>query len=238
MASPEVSGGTTTQELFVDAWSVYRKMVDNDYLFHRGAYGTLRRILLQECQNPFTFLDVACGDAGMSVEALSGTAVSHYDGIDISEQALANSAGFLRRLACGHTLMTADFVEALPAWDKPVDVMWIGLSLHHLQSDGKLAVMREARRIIGGKGRFLIYEDASPDGEDRDGWMRRWDDQKPSWTAYSEPEWNYVTAHVHSSDFPETHSTWLALGRAAGFSDVQTRYVSPTNLFRLYDFRV
>ena len=32
-----------TQELFLAQWQVYRKMVDNDYLFHRGAYDCLHR---------------------------------------------------------------------------------------------------------------------------------------------------------------------------------------------------
>src|SRR3954454_14293667 len=76
-----IAAGATTQELFLDAWHVYRKMVDNDYLFHRDAYGCLRRIL-EEIDRPFCFLDAACGDAGMSTVALRGTRIAHYYGID------------------------------------------------------------------------------------------------------------------------------------------------------------
>jgi ubiquinone/menaquinone biosynthesis C-methylase UbiE len=223
----------STQALFVDNWLVYRKMVDNDYLFHRAAYGQLRKTLLERMQQPFTFLDVACGDASMSMESLKDTGVTHYHGIDISEQALGIARGLL---TCPHTLHCGDFASLLQNWTGEAHVVWIGLSLHHLQTDEKRKAMRAIRRIVGDHGLFLIYEDTSPDGEDRDGWLRRWNDQKPGWTAYSEAEWDYVTAHVHSSDFPETDSNWRALGISAGFARASELYASPTNLFRLYQF--
>jgi hypothetical protein len=47
--------------------------------------------------------------------------------------------------------------------------------------------MRQMRNVVGEHGIFLIYENASPDGEDRDA---RWDDQKPSWLALATEEWN------------------------------------------------
>jgi hypothetical protein len=46
------------------------------------------------------------------------------------------------------------------------------------------------RSVVGDRGFFLIYENASPDGEDRDDWLRRWDDQKPWWTALAPEEWD------------------------------------------------
>src|SRR6185436_11996010 len=89
-----------TQELFVEQWQVYRKMVDNDYLFHRGAYDCLHRYLRDEVTGPFRFLEAACGDASMSTQALLGTKVSAYHGIDISRQALEIAERNLARLPC------------------------------------------------------------------------------------------------------------------------------------------
>lgn len=227
----------STQALFIDSWQVYRKMVDNDYLFYAGAYGCLRRILHAEFPQPFSFLDVACGDASMSVKALIGTTVSHYTGLDISEQALAIAAENVKALGCTASLHACDFAGALPLWKESADLVWIGLSLHHLHTPAKLDAMRAIRSIVGDRGRLMIYEDASPDGESRDGWLARWDQQKPHWTAYTEAEWDYVTAHVHSSDFPETDQVWRQLGRDAGFNRVDELYQSPTGLFRLYSFQ-
>ena len=235
---PSFSPPGSSQSLFVDSWQVYRKMVDNDYLFHRGAYGTLGRILRERHCHPYAILDVACGDASMTAEAISGTPVAAYYGFDLSEQALRLAKTHVSKLACSCDLLCSDFPTALQTWDKPVDVVWIGLSLHHLLRPEKLEAMTAIRRILKESGLFLIYEDASPDGEDRDGWLRRWDQQKPVWTAYSEAEWDYVTAHVHGSDFPETDQSWRDLGKEAGFRRIGEHYRSPTDLFRLYSFEV
>lgn len=225
------------QDLFVAAWQVYRKMLDNNYLFHREAYGCLRTVLTDEVDAPFGFLDVACGDAVMSMSALRGTGVGRYDGMDLSAQALAIAAENVRQLTCVSALHHCDFSLALPEWKQPADVVWIGLSLHHFMAPAKLEIMRSIREVAGGSGRLLIYEDASPDGEDRDGWLARWDEQRPDWRAYSDAEWDDVNGHVHSSDFPETDSVWRRLGHEAGFSKVSELFESPTRLFRLYSFQ-
>ena len=74
--------------VFQDEWQVYRKMVDENYLFHREAYAALHDILTEESDLPFRFLDIACGDASATVGALRKTAVAHYHGIDLSTPAL------------------------------------------------------------------------------------------------------------------------------------------------------
>jgi hypothetical protein len=68
----------------------------------------------------------------------------------------------LEALACPVTLEHRDFVEALRNRPEPVDVAWIGLSLHHLRAPAKLTLMLEIRGVVGDRGLFLIYEPASP----------------------------------------------------------------------------
>jgi SAM-dependent methyltransferase len=188
-------------------------------------------------QRPFGFLDLACGDASMSAEALRGLRVSQYHGLDISAQALSLAVRNLEYLSCDTSFHRCDFSKRLERWSEPADVVWIGLSLHHFLAHDKAAVMRSIRNRLEPGGLLMIYEDASPDGESRDQWLSRWDEQKPSWTAYSEAEWLYVTDHVHSSDYPETDSMWRDLGRQSGFAHVEQLFESPTRLFRLYSFR-
>jgi hypothetical protein len=96
--------------------------------------------------------------------------------------------------------------------------------------------MCQIRSVVGDRG-LLICENASPEGEDRDAWLRRWDDQKPWWTALAPEEWDAGVAHVDANDFPETTSRWHAMGREAGFGQVRELFVAPTNLFRVYCFR-
>ncbi len=226
----------TTVELFQQDWKLYRKMVDNNFLFHREAYAALHEVLINDAARPFRFLDIACGDASASVGALRGTMIAHYHGIDFSGAALELAGKALTELNCTVKFEQRDFLEALAGVVEQVDVAWIGLSLHHLQGMEKLAFMRTIRNVLAPGGLFLIYENTSPDGEGRENWLRRWDLQKPFWTAYSEDEWNVMAAHVHAADFPETDATWHTLGREAGFASVREVFAAPTDLFRLYGF--
>jgi len=223
--------------IFESEWRTYRKMVDNNYLFHREAYACLREIVTRELARPFRFLDIACGDAFATVGALIGSSITHYCGIDLSSDALAIAAQNLARLDCVVELQRGDFEELLACWQGSVDVAWVGLSLHHLDTTRKLAAMRGIRQIVGDHGLFLAYENASPDGEDRAGWLRRNDDQARDWTAHSDDERRTMMGHVHAHDFPETSAGWHSLGRGAGFRDVKEVFIAPSDLYRMYLFR-
>ena len=234
--SDSLNAHDSTVALFQSDWTLYRKMVDNNFLFHREAYDALHRLLVEKFTGPFRFLDIACGDASASVGALQGTKAASYHGIDFSAPALELARDELRKLDCRATLEQGDFVEKLSGRSDLADVIWIGLSLHHLRNREKLAFMRDIRAALSNGGIFLTYENTSPDGEDRENWMRRWDLQKPFWTAYTEDEWNSMTGHVHAADFPETDSGWHALGRESGFAQVRELFAAPSDLFRLYCF--
>jgi SAM-dependent methyltransferase len=225
-----------TQQIFQRDWQIYRKMIDNNYLFHREAYSCLHHVLASEIDHPFSFLDIACGDASASISALRGTTVAHYEGIDLSRAALDMADALLPELGCPYVLNEGDFAELLPERRDPVDVVWIGLSLHHFQTPEKLRLMQAVRVFLGEGGRFLIYENSSPDGEDREGWMRRLEAQRPFWNAYDDAEWQVVWGHISRADYPETPSTWAMLGRGAGFDRVRELFVAPSDLIRLYSF--
>jgi SAM-dependent methyltransferase len=222
--------------LFQQEWQVYRKMVEENYLFHREAYACLRAVLAEKAVRAFRFLDIACGDCRSTVAALRGLPVAQYAGIDLSRQALDLAAPALRRLDCPATLVEGDFTAILPAWREPVDVAWIGLSLHHCQEAGKREVMCAVRALLAPAGFLLIYENTSPDGESREAWLDRYRLQRPAWSAYSNAEWDAMWQHVKTFDYPETVSTWHRLATEAGFGIVDEAYVAPSNLFRMFRF--
>ena len=235
-AAPRRQMARAKTMVFRQDWDNYRRIVRNNYLFHREAYATLRKVLEEEVQGPFRFLDIACGDASATVPALAGTAVTHYRGIDLSEPGLALAAKRLRKLNCPYELEAGDFTGALRRRDLAADVAWIGLSLHHLHRPAKRLLMRRARRVVGETGRLLVYENASPGPESRAAWLRRWDADRPRWRAFGDDEWESMSRHVHARDYPEPHETWLALGSDAGFRRARCLYASPNELFRLYCF--
>ena len=76
--------GPPAATLFQQHWQLYRKFVDNNYFYHREVYGQLHRILVEKAVQPFRFPDICCGDAKATVDALKGTRVAQYHGIDLS----------------------------------------------------------------------------------------------------------------------------------------------------------
>ena len=194
-------------------------------------------MLLTEAQPGFRFLDVACGDAAASITALAGTDVGSYAGIDISRPALDLAKTELAVLTCPVTLIEKDFVSALAAWSDPVDVVWIGQSLHHLSPDGKQAVARDVRRILTPGGLFLIWEPTTLPGEDRIGWVDRVAERgRAFWPEFDDDERETVVAHCRASDYPETAAWWLSLGEAAGFAAARDFLEAPPALGRVYSF--
>jgi len=101
-----------TASFFQEQRQLYYKFVDNNYFYHREVYGQLHRILVDEAVWPFRILDIACGDARSTVDALNGTRVAHYHGIDLSQAALDLASKALEALACPVTLDHRDFVGA------------------------------------------------------------------------------------------------------------------------------
>ena len=233
---PDHAPAERRRATFRQNWDSYARLVENNCFNHAEAYAVLRTVLLAIDQ-PFRFLDIACGDASASAPALAGTKVSHYRGIDLSEDGLARAGRILAEtLDCPVELECRDYVEALRDPATRADIAWVGLSLHHLEQAGKAETMRDIRRAVGSHGHLLVYENASPVDESRTEWLQRWDAERPRFAAFSDTEWESICRHVHARDFPETDAAWRDLGLAAGFGVARCLYASPNELFRLYAF--
>ena len=213
-------------EQFQKQWATYQKLVDTDALAHKEV-GTILRGALKAIPKPFAFLDIACGDAGQMRKALGGTKVKHYHGIDLSEPALELAAKNLAGVPFEVELDHRDFVTALTRRPEPADAGWCGLSIHHLSTEGKLALLKAIRGSTGGF--LMIYEPTLADGETREGYLGRFRRvNRPAWTFLSDDEWAQIDHHVTTCDYPETSATWCALGREAGFSEAREIFCDPT----------
>jgi len=225
-------------QAFRHQWQIYSKVVDHDYLSHQEVQAVLHQELVTDVNRPFKFLDLACGDARLTVAALQGTPVIHYHGIDLSAPALAMARHTVKSLACHAELEQEDFVSAMRSRREPADVVWIGLALHHLQTPDKGVLMREVRATVGHAGRFLIYEPVCKEGESRPAYLDRFEQiNHVAWAALTRDEWAAMLAHVRAADIPETPSVWVQLGRDAGFSDVCDLFTDPTGFYTVFRFR-
>ncbi|MBV8882935.1 MAG: class I SAM-dependent methyltransferase [Chroococcidiopsidaceae cyanobacterium CP_BM_RX_35] len=223
---------------FRHQWHVYRKLVDRDYLSHRAVCAMLHQVIVAEVKRPFRFLDLACGDASMTVAALRDTSVSHYHGIDLSAPALASARKTTEALSCPVELEQSDFVSALRERPESTDVAWIGLSLHHLQTPDKQTLMRAIRSAVGKNGFFMIYEPFRREGESQPAYLDRFEQTNHcSWSALAPDEWASIMKHVRAADFPEPSSVWTQLGRDAGFVQVRELFTDPTGFFKVFCFR-
>jgi len=222
---------------FQQQWATYGKLVSENSLSHREVTGMLHAILTDAFTAPFNFLDIACGDARIMPEALRDVPVRHYHGIDLSQPALELAAANLDELPCEVDLDHRDFFEALTRRSEHADAAWCSLSIHHLETDNKLDVLKATRDALGAGGVFLLYEPTRNDDEDRSGYLERFQQTNhPLWDYLSEPEWGQIWDHVSTCDFPESAADWLEIGRAAGFGSGRRIFTDPTDLYHLFRF--
>lgn len=224
--------------LFAKHLKTYTKVVAHNYMFHREVYDLLHRLLVSEAPNPFVFVDIACGTASGSAQALQSTPVRRYIGVDNAQPSLDEARNELASLSCPVELRLQDFAEAISAWNEAVDVVWVGQSLHHLHADRKQAFMRDVRRLLSPTGLFLIWESTCLEREDREGWMERFRRVQPQWPALTDEEFAAFDHHHKTSDYPEPATKWLGMARDAGFSRAEELFRAPNGLSRMYRFGV
>lgn len=193
-------------------------------------------MLVEEAPKFFRFLDVACGDASVSAPMLKRTAIGHYTGIDLSAHSLALAEEALKTLPCQFDLHCKNFVETLADWNEPVDVVWVGMSLHHLQAAEKQRFVESVYRVLRGAGLFLIWEPTYLIGEDRMGWLNRFSSYRTTWAALTDDEFAEMESHMRLADFPESADEWKAIGHRAGFSHVEELFMMPNRLGRVFKY--
>lgn len=222
-------------EQFQQQWATYQKVVDADCLSHKETGKILHDTLDQFFAKPFSFLDIACGDASEMRGALAGTTVRHYHGIDLSEPALELAAANLKGVPFEVELDHRDFVEALMSRAEAADASWCSLSIHHLPTEEKLRLLRALRNATSTL--LMIYEPTLKEGETREAYLVRFRSvNRPAWTMLTPEEWAQVDHHVTTCDLPETAATWLDLGHEAGFSKAKQVFLDPTEFYGLYRY--
>ena len=86
---------------FFNEWSIYQKVLKNNYMFHEEVYGAVQKLLAERLQGwTFSLLDLGCGDASYIARALVGTTIRQYTGFDLSDTAIAIAKRNLGPLNC------------------------------------------------------------------------------------------------------------------------------------------
>jgi ubiquinone/menaquinone biosynthesis C-methylase UbiE len=206
-------------EFFDENWVLYQKIINNDYLGHRALFAAARDLLLERFARPYTFLDLGCGDGTVSIQAIQGTSIARYVGVDLADVALEQARKNLEVLPCPKTFHLGDAFEPIPGEDVPFDVALASFSLHHLLAPQKAAFLSGLHPRLATGGAFILIDILGADSENREQAVHRFlDEVGGKWTALTPHEMDLVVQHVSGRDFPTAWPILQADATAAGFS--------------------
>ena len=221
---------------FFSQWEIYRLCIEHNTLFHREVGAILRRELLERAK-PFTFLDLACGDADLTAAALRDTKMSSYTGVDFSAPALALAANKIAELGSPRTLHEADFTDFLRQNKETFDVVYLGLSLHHLERETKREMMTHLRRATAPGGTFYLFEPFLLEGERREDYVERWAAAMDGpYDPFPSAARDALRDHVTESERPESKEDYQSFASEAGFTRSEILFADPGNFYVLFKF--
>eukprot|EP01041_Mallomonas_annulata_P008403 gene8403-17322_t len=225
---------------FFDAYSAYRNAVDGNCIYHVEAYAALDGFLDSHVSPPFSFMDLGCGDAIKSSEVLSHKQLTQYHGVDISTTSLEIARNSTSNLQCVKTFSQADFLEeVIQESDKLYDVIFVGLSVHHLPLHDKEKFFHHAHNRISPSGYLIIFEPVFSSGETRDDYYKKSiGDLKANCTTLIGDQLDSIVDHILTHDYPEEIQTYENIAKATGFSSTETIFLSDMNLYAVMAFHM
>lgn len=222
---------------FFSQWDIYRLCIEHNTLHHREIGEILHRELLARAE-PFSFLDLACGDADLTAAALRGTKIGTYTGVDFSAPALALAAERIEALGCPRTLHEADFNQFLRGNSDTFEVIYLGLSLHHLVSENKREAMKHLRRASAPGGVLYLFEPILHGDESRSGYVARWTAAMDGpYDDFPPAAREALREHVRESERPESVGEYIASAHEAGFASGEILFTDDGNFYSLFRFR-
>lgn len=229
-----------SNEFFNKQWSLYQKVLNNNYMGHREIYSVLHSWLTNYFQKPFSLLDLGCGDASFSSQALLNTTLAAYHGIDLSEAALEIAHSNMMPLPCTKTFTQGDFYELVPKLVKSLDkfdLILASFAIHHLTLEQKNDFLGQLKSILKPDGVFILVDIVRTENEGREAYIQRYlDDLRQRWEALTPQEISMVEDHISSSDFPETQETLYSLSRKNSFSQIECLYQDSLDTTQLLCF--
>lgn len=221
---------------FFTQWDIYRLCIEHNTLHHREVEERLRADLARR-SSPFRFLDLASGDATLTARVLAGLPVSSYTAVDFSAPALALARENTVPLGCPREFLETGFREFLAARSAPFDVIYLGLSLHHMLLPGKRGALADLRRILAPDGAFFMFEPILHAGESRTECLERWHAHMDGpYDKFPPAAREAVWEHVRTCDYPESADEYLASARGAGFSSGEIIFQDSGNFYALMRF--
>lgn len=237
----EVTGlGKTPVEVgafFSDTWRTYQKILHHNHMHHRELYHLVHQELLN-IPPGLEILDLGCGDASYTAQALAGISFSHYIGVDLSTVALGIAAENLAQLPGRAEFITANFVDYVQACSHQFDLILMSFSLHHLTYGDKDQFLGQLRRVLRPGGIFLMIDVLREEGESLADYYQRYIGQahRNQWKLNPE-EFVAMSEHITTSDLPDSAAVIIGLGQSHGFKEINCLFLHPDTTIGLIKFQ-
>lgn len=223
------------RDFFATTWQTYQTVVEHDYLWHAMAGEALRKIIDQSFRDrPIRFLDLACGDAASTSRVLADHPLAKYIGVDRSRQALTAADQHVKAFGAKVDLVEADYVDFLARCDETFDVIYVGLSSHHLDDAGLPRMFAGVRRCLAKNGVFAAFEPFLLSDEIREDHIERlctiidhW------WVKMSTQQLEGIKAHIRANDHPIPIDRWNAMANDAGLGPASIAMKTPDRISML-----
>ncbi|NES20423.1 MAG: methyltransferase domain-containing protein [Symploca sp. SIO3E6] len=196
---------------------------------HQEIYGILHEWLINDFQKPFSMLELGCGDASFTAQALSNTTIASYQGIDLSEAALLIAQSNMEHLPCATTFAKGELseivLELVQNQQENFDLILGSFVLHHLSFEQKDFVMGKLSHLLKNGGIFLLIDVFRSENEKREDYLKRYlEDVRKNWSQLTPQEYSLVEEHIKKSDFPETQEIFYSLATKHGFTKKECLY--------------
>jgi SAM-dependent methyltransferase len=220
---------TQSDDYFQKNWEIYKKVVVNNYMEHREFSSALYNFLNDYCQTPFSLLELGCGDATLTVQALLNTTIASYTGVDLSGVALEIAKVNMVQIQCEQTFIEDDIskvVEKLAQNQKQsFDVVMTSFVLHHLSLAEKDKVIQQVSHLLKPNGVFVLIDTVLKKEEDRKHFINRYlENMYQNWNALSSQDMLMIDNHISTYDFPESQTTFYELAEKHNFVDFKCLY--------------
>ena len=203
---------------FARSWTLYDLITEYNYMFHREIYAKIEDLLKQrkEC-NRYLILDLGCGNARFLAPGLLKCPPAYYQGVDLSEAALAEARGYLACLSCEVVLTHGELLDTLQATESKWDVIFTGFAVHHLASQDKARFFQAVGRCLSDNGWLLMVDVMREERQTRKDYLEEYlGFMRDCWTRIPADELEAACAHVETYDYPESLSALQEMANESG----------------------
>jgi cyclopropane fatty-acyl-phospholipid synthase-like methyltransferase len=232
-----MSTGKTEVSEFFTMWAIYNKVLTNNYFHHNEIYQAVSTLLAERFEKqPFTLLDLGCGDAHFLTHALQGKVIKLYRGFDLSDPALILAAKNIGTLNCKSELINIDFMTGMRQTNTKFDIIFTSFALHHLTLKEKTEFFRLANNILTDNGLLLVIDLMREPNETLPMYLDNFCQMiRNTWLKLNEHELTACIQHVRNSDLPETKAILSGLAESMHFSPAVNLYHSHKLQFLLFN---